>query len=75
MNIHPGEFVIGAMMAAFAVLGLVMAANALDLEIEIFGLSLLAFSVLFIVGQIRRHFDGEEAKARVGAQTGTAYHG
>ena len=55
MKAEPGDYVIGTMMVIFAVIGIVLAGNALDLEMRVFGLSLAAFAVLFVFGQIRRH--------------------
>ncbi|HVJ55338.1 MAG TPA: hypothetical protein VM689_22950 [Aliidongia sp.] len=63
MNAHPGDLIIGLMMIFFAILGLILAANALDLEMSVFGLSLAGFAVAFIVGQVRRHFDTAELAA------------
>ena len=57
MAIHPGDLVIGAMMTVFAVIGLFLAGRGLDLEMHVFGLSLTVFSIAFVFGQIRRHFN------------------
>ena len=55
---------------ALAVLiGLFMASRALDNEIYVFGLALAAFAVLFVLGQIRRHFN-EAARVVAGAAEG-----
>ena len=61
MDVHPGDIVIGLMMTVFAILGLFLAAGALDIEMEVFGLSLAGFSMVFIFGQIRRHYDAVDA--------------
>lgn len=53
--------VIGALMAVFALIGLMLASHALDVEMSIFGWSLAAFAFVFLFGLIRRHFDQEAA--------------
>lgn len=57
MDIEVGDLVVGIMMAAFGLFGLVLASGALDDEMYLFGLSLAGFAVLFEIGLIRRHFD------------------
>lgn len=72
MHIHPGDIVIGLMMVVFAVLGLVLAAGALDIQMTIFGAGLAVFSVAFIFGQIRRHYNTADRARAVAAR---ASHG
>ncbi|HLY54109.1 MAG TPA: hypothetical protein VKS60_01045 [Stellaceae bacterium] len=75
MDIHPGELVIGAMMAAFAVIGLFLAGRGLDLEMHVFGLSLTVFSIAFVFGQIRRHFNAlDSARAPAGTPPAGSRH-
>ena len=62
-----GALVIGALMVVFALIGRMLASHALDSEMSIFGWSLAAFSLVFLFGLIRRHFDREAA--------GTRHHG
>jgi len=62
---QPGDLIVGAMMLVLGVIGLVMAAKALDSEIFIFGSSLTLFAIAFIFGLIRTHFDRHE-KSRAG---------
>ena len=57
MNVQASDLVVGLMMVVFGVLGLVLASHAVDIEMYIFGLSLTGFAVLFVFGQVRRHFD------------------
>ncbi len=57
------EWFTGVMVAVFGVIGLLMAGGARDIEIFIFGISLLGFAVVFIAGLIRRHFDISERAA------------
>jgi len=65
MEIETSDMVVGTMMVALGLLGLVMASRAIDEEIFIFGLSLAGFAVVFVMGQIRRHFDrADAARAR-----------
>ena len=61
MNVDASDIVVGLMMAVFAIIGLVLGAGAMDDEMYVFGLSLFLFSVLFIVGQIRRYYDRADA--------------
>jgi len=60
------DFIIGCLLAVSGLLGLFMAAGATDDGIYVFGLSLFAFACVFIIGQVRRHFDQADA-ARAGA--------
>src|SRR5208282_4356312 len=61
MDIEPSDLIVGLMMLAFGVVGLILAAGAVDDEMYVFGLSLFAFACLFIIGQIRHHFDRRDA--------------
>jgi hypothetical protein len=51
-------------MTAFGIVGLILAAGAMDDEMYVFGWSLFVFACLFDFGLLRRHFDKLDA-ARV----------
>jgi uncharacterized protein with PQ loop repeat len=53
--------IVGVLMAVFGLAGLFLAANARDLEMSIFGFSLVALACFFIFGLIRRHYDRIES--------------
>lgn len=61
MHSEPGDYVVGAMMAAFGLIGLFLAAGATDDEMYVFGLALFAFAGLFLIGLVRRFYDRKEA--------------
>lgn len=61
MDIEPSDLIVGLMMLVFGVVGLILAAGAVDDEMYVFGLSLFVFACLFIIGQIRHHFDRRDA--------------
>ena len=63
-----GALVIGVLMVVFALIGLMLASHALDIEMSIFGWSLAAFSVIFLFGLIRRYFDEESAAKAEGVR-------
>ena len=68
MRTETSDWIIGALMTGLGLLGLVLAAGALDIEISIFGSSLAGFAVAFVFGQIKRHYDDIDAlKGRTGA--------
>ena len=60
-QVATGDIIVGAMMAMFGLLGLLMAARALDSEIYVFGLGLALFAAIFDFGLIRAHFDHKES--------------
>jgi hypothetical protein len=60
MDIDLSDLLVGVMMIALGLLGLLVASHAQDIEMYIFGLTLAGFAVLFVFGLIRRHFDREE---------------
>jgi hypothetical protein len=74
MDIEPSDLIVGLMMLLFGIVGLILAAGAVDDEMYVFGLSLFAFACLFIVGQLRHHFDRRDA-ARVAARAEVDRHG
>ena len=61
MDIDPSDFIVGLLMTAFGIIGLILASGAMDNEMYVFGLALFAFAVVFDLGLIRRHFDRQEA--------------
>ena len=64
MNVEASDIIVGLLMAVFGIVGLVLAAGAMDDEMYVFGFSLFAFAVAFIFGLIRRHYDRAEAARR-----------
>ncbi len=61
MRSEVGDLFVGPMMAVFGLIGLVMYGRAEDGAIAIFGASLAAFSVIFVFGLIKRHYDRIDA--------------
>jgi hypothetical protein len=57
MDIEASDLIVGIMMAVFGLIGLILASGATDNEMYVFGLSLAGFSVVFILGLMRRHYD------------------
>jgi hypothetical protein len=57
------DIIVGIFVAILGLVGLVLAAGALDDEIYIFGLGLAGFAVAFDFGLIRAHFDRKHAAA------------
>ena len=62
MDIDPSDLIVGLLMTAFGIIGLIVASGAMDNEMYVFGLALFAFAVVFDLGLIRRHFDRQEAR-------------
>ncbi len=67
------SLVVGALVTLLGLVGLVMAAHALDDEILLFGLTLAAFAVFFDIGLIRRYYDRAD-HARAALRGGEADH-
>jgi hypothetical protein len=63
MDIDPSDLIVGLMMAAFGLVGLILASGAMDNEMYVFGLSLFGFAYIFDLGLLRRHFDRMEARS------------
>ena len=57
MDIEPSDLIVGLLMAAFGLIGLILASGAMDDEMYVFGLSLFGFACVFDFGLLRRHFD------------------
>ncbi len=55
------DVVTGILAAGLGLLGLVLAANAHDQEMLVFGLGLVLFGTLFVFGRIGAYFDRKEA--------------
>jgi hypothetical protein len=64
MDIEPSDLIVGLLTAALGLIGLILAAGALDNEMFVFGFALFGFACVFVLGLVRRHFDRLEA-ARV----------
>lgn len=62
------DLIIGALMVVFGLIGLILAAGAMDNGIYIFGLSLFAYACIFTIGLLRRHYDTQDA-------AGKSHHG
>ncbi len=69
MDIQPSDLIVGLLMIILGIVGLLLASGAHDDEMYVFGLSLAGFACVFLIGQIRRHYDRLEA-ARVEARHG-----
>jgi hypothetical protein len=66
------SWLVGALAAALGLLGLVLASRAHDGAVELFGMVLFLFSVLFAFGLIRRAYDArEQAEAEAQSQADT----
>ena len=74
MDIEPSDLIVGLLMSAFGLIGLVLAAGAWDNEMYVFGLSLFGFACVFVLGLVRRHFDKREA-ARAAVRVRGGAHG
>ena len=58
------DVIVGLLMTALGLIGLVMASGALDNEIYIFGLSLAGFAFVFLLGLVRAYYDRQAAARR-----------
>ena len=56
-GIRTADSAVGILVAVLGLIGLIQAAGAMDNEIYVFGLSLLAFAIVFDFGLLKRHFD------------------
>ena len=61
MDIEPSDLIVGLLMAALGLTGLILASGAMDDGMYVFGLSLFGFACVFEFGLLRKHFDKWEA--------------
>ena len=66
MDIEPSDLIVGLMMLVFGVVGLILAAGAVDDEMYVFGLSLFGFACLFVVRTDPPPFRPARRRARGG---------
>ena len=52
MNIEPSDLIVGLLMTAFGLIGLILASGAYDDVMYVFGLSLFGFACVFVVGLV-----------------------
>lgn len=69
MKQETADLVVGVMMVPMGLLGLLMAARAVDTEFYVFGLSLTVFAALFGFSLIKRYYDTADAAAIAATQT------
>ncbi len=62
MDIEPSDLIVGLLMAALGLIGLILASGAMDDGMYVFGFSLFGFACVFEFGLVRRHFDRLEAR-------------
>jgi hypothetical protein len=62
MDIEPSDLIVGLLMAALGLTGLILASGAMDDGMYVFGFSLFGFACVFEFGLVRRHFDRLEAR-------------
>ena len=55
------DVVVGVLVTVLGLIGLTMAAGALDDEIYIFGLGLGVFAAVFVFGLVKSHYDRLDA--------------
>ncbi|WP_342236960.1 hypothetical protein [Inquilinus sp. OTU3971] len=51
------RWIVGSGMSALGLLGLAMASRALDPMIDLFGLGLAGFALIFVSGLVKAHWD------------------
>jgi hypothetical protein len=61
MDIEPSNLIVGLLVAALGLTGLILASGAMDDGMYVFGFSLFVFACVFEFGLMRRHFDKREA--------------
>jgi len=61
MDAEPSDIAVGAMMTVFGFAGLFLAAGARDDEMYVFGFALVGFSLAFVMGLVKRHYDRRDA--------------
>ena len=57
------DLITGILSIGLALLGLILAANAHDSGMLVFGYGLIGFGVMFVFGRISAHYDRQEAEA------------
>ena len=57
------SWITGAVTSLFGLVGVILAANAADPGIYIFGLGLFVFAVLFAFWLVRQHFNAQDEAA------------
>ena len=67
MDNQTANSIVGFMMVPLGLLGLLLAARAVDVELEIFGFGLVVFAFLFGFSTIKRVYDHRDA-ARAAAR-------
>jgi len=65
------KWIAGGLVSLVGIVGLFLAANAVDGGIYIFGLALAGFSIIYVFALIRHAFD--ERDARIAAQPRTTW--
>lgn len=66
------SFIVGGLVTILGLVGLLLAAGALDTEMSIFSWSLAVFALLFNLNLVKMHYDRADAKR---AAAGGASHG
>lgn len=61
MATDPSDLIVGLLMTALGLIGLLLASGAMDDAMYVFGLALFGFACVFDLGLLRRHFDRQEA--------------
>ena len=60
MKPEGSDLFVGLMVSVLGLIGLTLGSGATDTGMYVFGLSLAAFSAIFVIGLIRRHYDRQE---------------
>jgi hypothetical protein len=55
------DWIVGIMVALFGLVGLLLAANAYDDEMYLFGVCLAGFAFIFDVGLVKGYYDSKES--------------
>jgi hypothetical protein len=64
-----GKWIAGGIVSLIGMVGLFLAANAVDRGIYVFGLALAGFAVIYVFALIRRAFDERDARVGTGSLT------
>ena len=68
------EIVVGVLVTALALIGLVLASGAPDDEMYLFGFSLAAFGFAFNAMLIKKHYDRVDHRRALARAAGSARH-